>query len=106
MPRLEISQRIIDLINAIPEGKVSTYGRIAAMAGNPRGARQVVRILHACGRKEKLPWHRVVDRNGRIAIREEPGNELQKLLLESEGVTFQNNQQVDLDRYLWRPGDT
>lgn len=61
--------RVLQIILLIPEGKVMTYGQIAAEAGSPRGARQVVRILHTLSQKHRLPWHRVVNRLGRLLCR-------------------------------------
>ena len=87
----------------IPEGKVCTYGKIAEYAGDPRGARQVVRILHSCGEKERLPWHRVVNREGRIALKPMEGYEEQRELLENEGVEFDERGRIDLNRFLWEP---
>ena len=63
------SERIKELIKRIPYGKVATYGQIASLAGNRRGARQVVRILHTCSQKENLPWHRVINARGSISLR-------------------------------------
>lgn len=97
------SQKIIDLILAIPRGRVATYGGIAAMAGNRRAARQVARILHACSRTEELPWHRVVNREGRISLPEHQGHARQKTLLIREGIPFDDSGRINLDRYLWRP---
>lgn len=97
------TQRVIDLIAAIPKGNVATYGGIAAMAGSPRGARQVVRVLHTCSRKEGLPWHRVVNREGKISLSEIQGYDRQKKLLEKEDVLFGNHDKIDLKIYLWRP---
>ncbi len=81
----EFTQKVIDVILQIPRGKVTTYGRIAAMAGNARGARQVSRILHTMTRKHNLPWHRVINAQGKIAIQNPTGAEEQRALLESEG---------------------
>jgi methylated-DNA-protein-cysteine methyltransferase-like protein len=89
------------IIKRIPFGKVSTYGFIAAMAGNPGAARQVARILHSSSRKYKLPWHRVVNRHGKISLKPFNGYEVQKRLLEKEGVVFDENDIIDLDRFLW-----
>ena len=96
-----LSLRIIDLIKQIPPGKVTTYGRIAAMAGSPGGARQVVRILHACSEKEALPWFRVINAQGKISLRPGQGFELQKTLLEKEGIVFENNSKINFEKYLW-----
>lgn len=97
------SRRVKRVIRSIPKGKIATYGRVATYAGNPRGARQVVRVLHSSTRKEKLPWHRVVNREGRIALKPNYGYEIQKALLEKEGVEFRKNDTIDLARYLWSP---
>ena len=95
------TEEALDLIRSIPRGKVATYGGIAAMAGNPRGARQVVRILHSRSEKEQLPWWRVINREGRIALKPGFGAEEQRALLEAEGVRFSASGQVELSRYLW-----
>ena len=55
------TERVINIIKSIPIGKVMSYGQIAKVAGSPRGARQVVRILHSMSEKHKLPWHRVIN---------------------------------------------
>jgi len=94
-------QQVIRTIREIPHGKVCTYGRIAAMNGNPRAARQVVRALHACSEREGLPWHRVVNAGGRISLPKGAGYEMQKAMLEDEGVEFGRNDTIDLSRFLW-----
>lgn len=98
-----LEQRIKTCIKRIPRGRVATYGQIAAMAGNPRGARQVVRVLHASSTKDKLPWHRVINRTGRISLPSGSGYELQRAMLADEGVAFGLNDRVDLDRFGWHP---
>lgn len=92
-----------DLIKKIPKGKVATYGIIAALAGSPRAARQVVRILHSSSRKDKLPWHRVVNGQGKIGLKPGSGYEEQKQLLEKEGIIFGPGDKIDLDEFLWQP---
>lgn len=77
-----------------------TYGQVAAAAGSPRGARQVVRILHSMSEKYQLPWHRVINIKGEISLTD--GN--QQELLEMEGVHFKNGK-VDLTVYRWFPPD-
>lgn len=95
---------VINLIRQIPEGMVATYGQIAAMAGNPRSARQVVRALHASSDKHDLPWHRVVNRLGQISLPRSSGYELQKSMLEAEGVEFNRDDRIDMRRFRWSPG--
>jgi len=99
---LSFHQNVIKVIKKIPKGKVATYGQIAAMAGNPRAARQVVRVLHSSSDKEKLPWYRVINKQGKISLKPGERYEMQKGLLESEGVVFDDDS-VDLKKYLWSP---
>ena len=97
------TEKVKKLIKQIPTGKVATYGLIAALAGNPRGARQVARILHSCSRKDNLPWFRVVNRDGKISLAPFNGYEAQKQLLEKEGVVFTENDVIDFTAFLWSP---
>ena len=97
--------KVKDLIKQIPRGKVATYGQIASLAGNYRSARQVVRILHSSGKKDKLPWHRVINKRGEISLLPGEGFEEQKELLQQEGVVFDNKNHINLERFLWKPVD-
>lgn len=90
-------------LKRIPKGKVATYGQIAELAGSPRGARQVVRILHSSSERDNLPWHRVINSQGHIALKRGQGFELQQALLESEDVFVEASGHIDLKRYQWRP---
>jgi methylated-DNA-protein-cysteine methyltransferase-like protein len=90
--------RAAELIRSIPKGKVATYGQIAGMAGDPRGAREVVRVLHT---QKSLPWHRVLAAGGRISL-PGPGGILQKKLLEAEGVRFNADGTTPLALYGWQ----
>lgn len=94
---------VIQVIQSIPAGKVTTYGEIARAAGSPRAARQVVRILHSMSQKHQLPWHRVVNKQGEIAIKNDEHSLVQQLLLEEEGVTVIAGKKVPLDIYLYIP---
>ncbi len=69
----------------------------------PGGGRQVSRILHTMSQKHDLPWHRVVNASGKIRLPRGRGYELQKALLESEGVFMSRQGCIDLDTYLWIP---
>jgi methylated-DNA-protein-cysteine methyltransferase-like protein len=89
------------LIIKIPPGKIATYGQIATLAGNPRGSRQVAWILHSSTRKDNLPWHRVINSKGKISLPPYSGYETQRLMLENEGIVFDENGKVDFDRFLW-----
>lgn len=94
-----LSERIAAAVAAVPPGTVATYGEIAAVAGNPRAARQVVRVLNVWSRGRSLPWHRIVNRHGTISLPPGDGYELQRSLLESEGVEFDAKDRIDLNRY-------
>jgi methylated-DNA-protein-cysteine methyltransferase-like protein len=83
---------------------VTTYGIIAAGAGNGSGARQVARILHSSSKTHGLPWHRVVNRAGKISLPPGRGYELQRDLLLAEGVTFMAGNVIDFQHFLWLPG--
>ena len=100
----EYTEKVLHLIKSIPKGKVLTYGGVAALAGNPRGARQVSRILHSMSRKHRLPWHRVINSKGRISLPCHAGYEEQRSLLEQEGVHFSFADRIDLGTYMWIPG--
>ena len=87
---------VVRVLKEIPESYVVTYGQVARMAGSPRAARQVVRILHTMSEKHGLPWHRVVNARGEIAITDVESKNLQRMLLESEDVVFLADGRVDL----------
>ncbi|MDF2672953.1 MAG: methyltransferase [Clostridiales bacterium] len=95
--------KVIQIIKNIPSGKVMTYGQIAAYAGSAKAARQVVRVLHSMSEKYKLPWHRVVNSKGHIAIKDYEGHAFQRMLLASEGVNFIEDDYIDLKKYLFYP---
>ncbi|MFD2371644.1 MGMT family protein [Brevibacillus sp. GCM10020057] len=99
----EFTKRAIAIIASIPAGKVMTYGQIASLAGSPRAARQVVRILHAMSKKHRLPWHRVINGKGRIGLQDEVSFTLQKMNLEAEGVAVSAEGAIDLSVYQYAP---
>ncbi len=97
------TERVVQIIRSIPPGKIMTYGQIAASAGSPRAARQVVRILHAMSTTQQLPWHRVVNKHGEIALGDPDSAEEQRLRLEEEGITFTLEQRIPLEQYRFEP---
>ena len=97
----EFTKEVIAAIQSIPSGKVATYGQIAAIAGNPRGARQVSRILHSMSDRYNLPWHRVINKAGKIVVSHPETKQLQSAKLQAEGVHVNENFKVDLDIYQW-----
>ena len=95
-------EKIYDIIERIPVGKVATYGQIAALAGNPRAARTVGWALGSLKGSRKLPWHRVINSHGSSSFPDEAKRKLQQTLLEQEGIVFDRNGRVDLGKFLWR----
>ncbi|HMK66702.1 MAG TPA: MGMT family protein [Thermodesulfobacteriota bacterium] len=95
-------QRVLEIIRAIPRGRVLTYGQVAALADTPRAARQVGRILYQFGKG--VPWQRVINYYGGLSTYKVGSGELQRVLLEEEGLVFRPDGTVDLSRYQWRPG--
>ena len=95
-------ERIYAVVQTIPKGKVATYGQVALLAGNPRWARVVGYALHVNPKPGVIPCHRVVTKDGRTS----PafafgGSDMQRTLLEEEGVTFLPDGRVDMDRHRW-----
>lgn len=98
------SSRVHAAVRRIPAGRVATYGQIAHAAGVSRAARQVGQALASLPDDSDVPWHRIVNAQGRISPRRRPGaDEFQRLLLEDEGVHFDADGRIDLARFAWRP---
>lgn len=97
------TERVIFIIINIPPGKVMTYGQIAALAGSPRGARQVVRILHSMSEKYNLPWHRVINSKGELGLKDQESLSLQRMFLIDEGVEFISDKKLDLNKFRLNP---
>jgi methylated-DNA-protein-cysteine methyltransferase-like protein len=98
----EETLRIIAVLSSIPRGHVASYGLVAELAGLRNGARQVVRVLHARSEKDRLPWFRVLRKDGSIALPPGEGFDLQRALLQAEGVEVSPLGAVDLGRFGWR----
>ncbi|MDD6022129.1 MAG: MGMT family protein [Oscillospiraceae bacterium] len=93
-------ERIYEVVKTIPKGKVATYGQVALLAGNPRWARVVGYALHVNPEPGVIPCHRVVNRMGKTSTAFAFGGEdMQKKLLEEEGVTFEPDGTVDLKKF-------
>lgn len=92
--------KVEDIVRMIPQGKVMTYGQIAAFCGKPRAARIVGGIAHF-GNPE-LPWHRVVNKQGGLASGYPGGKNGHKQVLEQEGYRF-DNYKVGVDELMWWP---
>lgn len=101
-------EQVYAVVRRIPRGKVTSYGRVAAMLGRPQAARAVGYALNALSSKQDnpayqgIPWQRVVNSQGRISIvnRDNTPNRQAELLRE-EGVVVSEALRIDLDVYLW-----
>lgn len=93
-------EKIYEVVKTIPKGRVATYGQVAALAGNPRLARVVGFALHNNPDTSAIPCHRVVNREGKVAKSFAfGGGDIQRQLLEAEGIVFEADGTVDLSRY-------
>jgi methylated-DNA-protein-cysteine methyltransferase-like protein len=97
------TERVVEIIKAIPRGRVMTYGQVAEMAGSRRGARQVAWILHSLSEACGLPWHRVVSSKGCVAVKDEEARYTQILLLQNEGVEVDEQGRMDLHKTQYFP---
>lgn len=97
-------KEVYKLVKKVPKGKVTSYGRIAALLGKPRAARAVGYALNALSKTQEqtVPWQRVINSQGKISFRGDTGRSiLQRKMLENEGVKFSASETVDLDVYGW-----
>lgn len=97
--KMEFTRGVVEVVSAIPSGKVLTYGDVATLAGDPALPRLVGKILGAIGMDSDVPCHRVVNFQGRTA----PHWPSQASLLKSEGVTFSNSGLVNMKKHRWNP---
>jgi methylated-DNA-protein-cysteine methyltransferase-like protein len=82
---------------------VASYGQVARLAGLPGRARQVGYAMHALPSGTRVPWHRVVNAEGKVSRRRIPGAELtQRVLLEREGILFGPGKRIPLARFGWK----
>lgn len=96
-------EKVYQIVETIPSGKVATYGQIAKLAGNARMARQVGWALHVNPRPGEIPCHRVVNKEGKItAAFAFGGSVAQRNLLLAEGVCFVDENTVNLQQHLWK----
>jgi methylated-DNA-protein-cysteine methyltransferase related protein len=102
MSRASFTEQVHRMVALIPPGRVASYGGVAAVMGQPRAARGVGQALRALADGSDVPWWRVVNRNGEISIRGfTHGPQLQRSLLEGEGVTFDRHGRIDWSRFGW-----
>jgi len=100
-----IRQRIYAVVRRVPRGKVATYGQIAEIAGLEGHARQVGYAMAALQSSSALPWHRIINAEGRVSMRSAGAGStiVQQRLLEREGIVFNGGGRVSLTRYRWKP---
>ena len=92
---------IWDIVRQIPKGKVATYGQVAAEAGFPRQPRMVGYALHVLPPHSGVPWHRVINAQGRISFpKDSVSHKKQRRLLKAEGVVFRG-EVLDLEQFGW-----
>ncbi|EMY77516.1 putative uncharacterized protein YbaZ [Leptospira weilii serovar Ranarum str. ICFT] len=97
-------KEVYTLVKKVPKGKVTSYGRVAALLGKPRAARAVGYALNALskGQEQKVPWQRVINSQGKISFRGDTGRSiLQKKMLEDEGIQFNSAETIDLKVFGW-----
>ena len=93
--------KIYNWVRRVPAGKVATYGQIARLAG-ACSARQVGYAMAALRDGDDIPWHRIINSQGRISLRTgSDGHELQRILLEAEGIVFSAEDTIDFTKYRW-----
>ena len=100
---LSNEQRIWQVVSRIPAGAVASYGQVAELAGLPRAARLVGRTLKKLPEDTRLPWHRVINSQGKIAFAAgSPPFERQRTRLLKEGIQFHGDR-IPMSRYRWQP---
>jgi len=95
-------EEVYGIASRVPPGHVVTYGQIAAFLGHPRAARTVGWALHSTPAALELPWHRVINSQGRISGPSAGRRaQEQRALLEDEGIAFDDSGRIDLEQYSW-----
>lgn len=103
---MQFFEKVYFICRMIPEGKVASYGQIAALLGSPRAARQVGWALRVCPEDPPVPAHRVINKNGFLSgagaffLENE-----QRMRLEDEGVIVSDDLIVDMKRFRWEPDE-
>lgn len=97
-------EQVFEVVRQIPEGRVTSYGAIAAYLGGKGGARMVGWAMNAASKTEDVPAHRVVNRNGVLTGKHHfPGTFVMQQLLEEEGVKIKDDKVVDFITRFWDP---
>lgn len=97
-------QQVFEVVRRIPEGRVTTYGAIAAYLGGKGGARMVGWAMNAASKTADVPAHRVVNRKGVLTGKHHfPGTFVMQQLLEEEGIKVKDDQVLDFKNRFWDP---
>lgn len=101
----ELARQILQVVALIPYGKVASYGQITRMAGLPKHARLVGYVLKHLDSAAEIPWHRVINSQGKISLNKlnESGENVQRLKLVAEGVMVIGDK-INLKQYQWMNG--
>jgi len=103
-PPVSFNELVYALVRHIPPGHVLNYGRIAEWLEAPQGAREVGWAMSSLHGKHNVPWHRVVNAQGRVSIKGSPlAAAEQRARLEAEGIVFDENDKLDMEKHLWNP---
>jgi methylated-DNA-protein-cysteine methyltransferase-like protein len=106
-PRETFYDRVYELVRQVPPGRVITYGHVALALGAPSAARAVGYSLYFLNGDRRVPWWRVINARGEISLKNRGASaDLQRRLLEEEGVTFDASGKTDLQRFRWWPGES
>lgn len=101
-PQPNYYTRVYDIVRQVPRGRVVTYGQVAVMLGAPAAARATGYALKALPNGSDVPWWRVINSKGGISLKNRgAAADLQREILESEGVEFDIEGRTDLRRYRW-----
>ena len=99
----DVYARIFSAVKRVPASCVATYGQIAEIA-RASGPRQIGYALHSLKEGSGVPWHRVINAKGEVSPRSgSDSHELQRILLEAEGIEFDARGRVVLERFRWEP---
>jgi methylated-DNA-protein-cysteine methyltransferase-like protein len=99
------AKSVLEVVRAIPEGFVATYGDVATWVGRARAARAVGSVLRGLSEHQPdVPWHRVINAKGMISMGGTPNRALrQRNLLQSEGIRFDRKGRLSLSEHRWEP---
>ncbi len=104
LPKKSFYEKVFEITKKIPKGKVCSYGQIAVMLGSPRAARAVGYALNSLKKNglEDVPWQRVINSKGEISFKGDTIRvNLQRKLLEQEGIKFNMLGQIDFKKFGW-----